>query len=298
MFMKYYVHDGQKQSEAYTLEELRALSTLKSDTYIWHEGLNGWKPANELVELADLFTKPPTLPPPFASKETPKEQNPLPSVRKVNKPLFLLTTKMKVLIGVSIVLLLIAIKFAYPYLYEAATGEHYPIVESGNTESSSSDQEKERQEENDKKRERQKEIEEAEARGKDDEQRRIAEAQNAQQQARNNQVQQHKEWSKNNMGALVRLEIVSYEARRLGGIYNIRVRVYNDSDFPVDAIRGRVAYAKNNGEVLSFAPIFANNIPPKSWIYTDAPSSDRGTVLTSLELRGIKCSALNYEWGR
>jgi hypothetical protein len=37
--------------------------TLKRDTYVWSVGLDGWKAAGDIAELAQLFTIAPPPPP-------------------------------------------------------------------------------------------------------------------------------------------------------------------------------------------------------------------------------------------
>jgi len=38
--------------------------TLKRETYVWTAGQDGWKPAEDVAELAQLFTILPPPPPP------------------------------------------------------------------------------------------------------------------------------------------------------------------------------------------------------------------------------------------
>lgn len=83
--MKYYYNNAGSPAGPYEKEELAAYN-IAPDTLVWHEGLDEWKPANEIAELADFFAPEPepiqepetlqTLPP--AEPEPPVYGTPVP----------------------------------------------------------------------------------------------------------------------------------------------------------------------------------------------------------------------------
>ncbi|WP_310377673.1 GYF domain-containing protein [Flavobacterium sp.] len=58
---KYFLHDGTQSSGPFDLEELKAKKITKS-TPVWHEGLEKWKTAGEILALETIFV---VVPPAF-----------------------------------------------------------------------------------------------------------------------------------------------------------------------------------------------------------------------------------------
>ncbi|HBC22491.1 MAG TPA: hypothetical protein DC009_10615 [Porphyromonadaceae bacterium] len=56
--MKFYYNNAGSPAGPYEKEELAAYG-IAPDTLVWHEGLDAWKPANEIAELADFFAPAP-----------------------------------------------------------------------------------------------------------------------------------------------------------------------------------------------------------------------------------------------
>ena len=70
---KYFYTDGTTNFGPFTLEELKT-KRITRDTYVWYQGLDGWKTASSLPELNELFmlTPPPIQPnPAFANYQQP-----------------------------------------------------------------------------------------------------------------------------------------------------------------------------------------------------------------------------------
>lgn len=61
---KFYYSDGIEKYGPFTLDELRA-HKIERDTLVWKEGMEDWKPANELSDFADFFnlSETPSAPP-------------------------------------------------------------------------------------------------------------------------------------------------------------------------------------------------------------------------------------------
>lgn len=62
MNKEYYYLDGKEQKGPYSIEQLKDLN-LNSDTLIWEESFENWKPLNEIEELQGLLKKVPPPPP-------------------------------------------------------------------------------------------------------------------------------------------------------------------------------------------------------------------------------------------
>ncbi len=73
---QFYIHDGNNQQGPFTVEELKTKGVTK-ETQVWYEGLETWKKANEINELAGLFK---VIPPPLT------EPTPPPIILKKNTP--------------------------------------------------------------------------------------------------------------------------------------------------------------------------------------------------------------------
>lgn len=68
---EYYYHDGHEQKGPVSLEDLLK-SDIKSDTMIWHAGLENWTQAKDVEELKLIFQQ--KTPPPFERVSPPQEQ--------------------------------------------------------------------------------------------------------------------------------------------------------------------------------------------------------------------------------
>lgn len=62
---KYFIHNGNKQSGPFDIEEIKSQS-LDRNTQYWCEGMDDWKPITELI---------PVIPPPLKTPQTPPKQN-------------------------------------------------------------------------------------------------------------------------------------------------------------------------------------------------------------------------------
>jgi len=62
MNKEFYYLDGKEQKGPYSIDQLKVLN-LKSDTLIWEESLDNWKPLKEVEELKGLLRKTPPPPP-------------------------------------------------------------------------------------------------------------------------------------------------------------------------------------------------------------------------------------------
>jgi len=56
MLKDFYYLEGNKQKGPLSIEQLKSIG-LKPDTLVWTQGLDDWKPAQEVIELKNLMTK-------------------------------------------------------------------------------------------------------------------------------------------------------------------------------------------------------------------------------------------------
>ena len=63
----FYLSSNNEQKGPVSIDHLKSVG-IKSDTLVWTEGLDNWKPAKEVEALKNLFVtaSPPPLPPPLA----------------------------------------------------------------------------------------------------------------------------------------------------------------------------------------------------------------------------------------
>ncbi len=68
---------------------------------------------------------------------------------------------------------------------------------------------------------------------------------------------------------------------KLGGIYNYKVTVHNDTDYPIDKVTVKVTYIKEDGGVHKTEQMTFANIAPHKTSMKKAPDSNRGTKVTN-----------------
>jgi hypothetical protein len=129
---KYFIHDGSEQAGPYSIEELQSLNIGK-ESMVWHEGLDGWKPAGEIEELQSIFpvvAMPPPLepktnmPPPFISAKKPESSDKKPLDEKEKKK------RLYMIIGGSALALLLTVAIV---LAIALPGKESEDSKSGDT---------------------------------------------------------------------------------------------------------------------------------------------------------------------
>ena len=72
MNREYYFLDGDVQKGPLSIEQLKAIG-IKSDTYVWADGMSDWQPAKEVDDFKSIFSQPPPLrgnKPPTRSNES------------------------------------------------------------------------------------------------------------------------------------------------------------------------------------------------------------------------------------
>lgn len=93
--MKFFIIDKEeKRKGPFSIDELKAFK-ITGETIVWHDGLDGWKKAEEIEELKEILIK---LPPPFIKKTTINEpiEEPINEIQnQENNPTPLIKTEKK-----------------------------------------------------------------------------------------------------------------------------------------------------------------------------------------------------------
>lgn len=84
---------------------------------------------------------------------------------------------------------------------------------------------------------------------------------------------------------------VNYSSSLLGGISDVTVHFYNNSEYPIDEAVVRVSYIKNNGAVWTTYDVTLRNTAANGSSTERADNSNRGTTV-NIELISVRSGAL------
>ena len=99
-----------------------------------------------------------------------------------------------------------------------------------------------------------------------------------------------------NWGNLVTVQVSNHDPSFLGGVRNLKLKVSNNLDYPIDQMVVKVDYILANGRLFKSETVFFGNVPAKgNSEEIEAPSSERGN---RIEYRIIKinCSSVCLNW--
>lgn len=252
---RFYIHTNSKAEGPFTIEDLKEKEITKY-TPIWHEGLSDWMPAEHVPQLKSLwadsrspFIYKPATPPPFDKfgyEETlsPRKQVEVAKVYRSN------------LFWFSIGLLIIVAVVALGYNYFTGNSDA-----SRNATSEAASQ----------------------LRWEDSVERRVQQEKQTLQLLKDTEIQEAqvenaRNYARLNIEKLIRCN-KSFDAKRLGGIHNAAISVYNGSDYKIDRADIRVSYVKANGNVFDEQMISITDIQPRSSKRVPASDTKRGTDL-------------------
>jgi hypothetical protein len=242
---KFYFHDGAEQQGPYELNELKE-KAITTETPIWFEGLEDWKPAKEIVELKGLVAN---TPPAFKIATPPKFNQPHPSsdysFGREKSP-----RRQRLFIGGSA---LIAIIFTIIYF----TNSNIQAA----TETSAAPTTSEPPANDDADKIRLKELEEKERK-------RLAE---------NEAISRKNMEYRNNWSKYVEFKTNSYRVDSWGGIYNLEIYATNNTERIIDEVIVTVDYYKENNDLYTTKQVSITNIQPNSYGSTKVPNTNRGT---------------------
>lgn len=273
---KYFLHNGDKHDGPFTIDELK-LKGIEKDTPIWFEGVSDWTKASELDELKELFIViPPPLnkesiiessvpiPPAFEKKDTnsAEESSDKTKSKKISKTLLYW-------VGAGAIVLMLIIFLIVKNSHHQAELENVAKAnEALNSQVSAVKQEIDRQNEEIKKQEQEKE----------------------------NQlkaVAQKEMYYRNNWGKFIKATTGTYSYKDFGGILNLGVTVYNQTEYILDEVTVAIDYIKANGGVYKTENVTLYNLSAKDAKRVGAPDSDRGTSV-QLRIVNIKARAFKF----
>lgn len=245
---QYYIHNGQIEIGPFDIENLKQ-QTLKKDTPVWYEGIEGWTTANEIEELKPLFIKQ-SKPPPL-TKATP---TPIVETKKVEQtPTYnamFPKKKTSYLIPILIAGLLIVGSVIGWLVYQNSQNRN--TIESLNEEVSSTKQTLQ--------------TKQNEADNQEAERQRINRANTEKNMNFRNNWQNYIKQSNSEPR-------VNYT---LGGISEFDVFINNETSYLLDQVDVYIQYIRKNGEVYQDKTISIFNVPAGSSETGVAPSSVNG----------------------
>lgn len=266
---QYFIHDGQNEKGPLNIEQLR-LESLKKETPVWFEGLENWTTIGQVEELKSLFTSKLTPPPlkeniPFSSIA----QNDLKvtSKRVLKVPLIILGTV--VLIG-----MVGWLSYQNKSQADALNEVQQKVTQQDQQLTQQNQQLTQQQEE-----QKQKQAQDRQLQAEKD---RI-----------NGQLAEKYTGYRNSWRNYIAVRNNQYSSSELGGISNLAVVVYNQTDKILDEVQIRVDYIKANGGSYKSETVLVTNISPTSSKSVYAPTSDRGTSV-KMDIESITAKAFHF----
>lgn len=274
---KFYLHDGSGQQGPFDLEDLKSNNITKS-TPIWYDGLTEWTTAEKVDELKDLFsiTPPPfsgtqskgtTTPPPFTETNSSEYMVEFPEQPKSKKWIYWT-------IGIAAVALI-----AFLIFQNKSTKEKAEVV-TQQTEATQSKVE-ELQKQLEEKNNQDKQAADAATKKEEENQRKAAALETKKKNLRNN-------WS-----GFITATRNQYTYREIGGIYDLKITVSNNTEYELNEVVVNVDIIKANGEVLKTEQLTFNNISPRSSKTVSCRDSDRGKSV-NYHIQKIYSKDLNF----
>lgn len=265
---KFYLHDGSGQQGPFDLEELKIKNITKT-TPIWYDGLANWTTAEKVDELKDLLSATPSpfsasTPPPFTGTQPTEASTPPPYVQTNTSEYmaeFPEHPKSKKWIYWTIGIAAVAL-IAFLIFQNKATKEKAEVVtqQTEATQNKVEELQKQLQEKNDK----DKQAEEAAAKKEEENQKRAA------------AIEEKKKNLRNNWSGFITATRNEYTYREIGGIYDLKITVMNNTEYELDEVVVNVDIIKANGGILKTEQLTFNNISPRSSKTASCPDSERG----------------------
>ncbi len=98
---------------------------------------------------------------------------------------------------------------------------------------------------------------------------------------------------RNNWSSFITATSNAYSYSEMGGISNLQVVVYNQTDKSIDEVQVKVYYIKANGGTYKSETVSVTNIGPNGSKSVSAPSSDRGTS-ASMSIESISAKSFHF----
>lgn len=297
--MRYFIHDGKSQRGPFTPEELREAG-LKADYHVWRDGMSAWVKASELEELAHVLLP---IPPPFPLKDAepvpPPLPEPPPEAQAAAHPTpelpvsdaadasdaapdkvpahntFRLSAKAKTLLAAGIFAVFVLMVVFILWNRNREVQQELVVTKQ---EAAQVQEEKEV-------------VEEQQAVAQ--EQLNQVQEEEAQKRAAELAAAQKKRDLRNNWESQIEADIDLKTPLPLGGFSDIRVAVYNRTEYPLDLVQVEVTYLTANNYVFKTETVSIDNVTAGGIGYGYAPDSQRGSYLRA-HISKITARAFNF----
>ena len=253
---RYFIHNGFSEVGPFTIDKLKE-HQLKSDTPIWYEGLQNWTIAGNIDELKSIIETD-ALPPKFTkSDDVVSNVHPPKFINNsVDKALKPTPRKNKATRNVLIVLGIFALLFMGLMVLSYIEDDSYYDA-NGN----------------------------------------LIETNNAAAAAERNRINEELTIKnrnyRNNFEKYIRVSTNQYSYNEFGGISNLDVIVFNDTEYTLNEVIVNVDYIKDSGDIYKNESVILNNIPPYQNKSASAPESSRGTSV-AVRMDGIRSKKMHF----
>jgi len=260
---QYFIHDGQSEKGPLDIEQLK-LETLKKETPIWYDGLENWITAGEVEELKNLFA---ITPPPLIKAIPPKIETP----PKVEQPQYSIpyeqqnvtnkkSYRTEIITGFAILAIAIISWLVYQNKSQSATLNEVKEKVTQQDQQLTQQQQEQQQKE------------QAQLQAEQDKQ--------AEKDRVNGVLTEKYMGYRNNWRNFITASHGQFSVGGLGGISDLSISVYNDTDKSIDEVQVQVNYITSGGSVFQTETVSITNIGPNSTKSVSAPTSSRGSSVT------------------
>ena len=273
---QYFIHDGQSEKGPLNIEQLK-LETLKKETPIWYEGLENWVKAGEVEELKNLFA---ITPPPLIKAIPPKTetapkvgqtQNSLPH----QQPIITNNKSYKTEIITSIAIVAIGIISWLVYQNKSQTATLNEVKEKVTQQDQQLTQQQQEQQQ------------------KEQAQLQADQEKQAEKDRVNSVLTEKYMGYRNNWRNFIAASHGEFSVGGFGGISNLSINVYNNTDKNIDEVQVQVNYITSGGSVFQTETVSITNIGPNSAKSVSAPTSSRGSSITE-EILSITAKSFHF----
>lgn len=269
---QFFIHDGQNEKGPLDIEQLK-LESIKFDTPIWYEGLENWTTAGEVEELKSLFIPKSTPPPLNKSIAIPSIQNLPPEfVKPTNKK----SLKIPLILAGGITVIGIIGWLVYQNKSQADTLDVVKQQVSQQDQQITQQQQEQDRQQHEQQEKQQQEVQLQQAKD-----------------SINGVITEKYMGYRNNWRSYILATHGAYNYSELGGISNLSVIVYNQTDKSIDEVQVKIDYIKANGGVYKSETVSLSNIGPNGSKTVSAPSSDRGTSVR-MEIQSISAKSFHF----
>jgi len=112
--------------------------------------------------------------------------------------------------------------------------------------------------------------------------------------AETTKVADAKDLAKQNLAKLISVSTNDYKVGMFGGIDDVKVTVYNASEYPIDLVVVDVSYIQSNKKSYKTESLHFNDIAANSSLTLDAPKASKGikvkTILTHISSKSLGIS--------